>query len=235
MAYPSQFVDIYTACITNLRLDPTLDKQKAKDAVNAIYTQVCVETEALPTVATTTLSVGVSSYTLPSNISRLKTLNVTPVGGYQTRPMLRISLDRMLAYRSAAAGPGTNNGTVYAYSIVGLNEFEVYPAPQNADTLTFYYTARPTALSGDTDTPVIPEPYATDCLVYGAEARLAQFSGDPDIGYYQQLYADAMARFKTHINRLAGRITTQMNLQDDKLWPPHDPSVDMRDFDYGGV
>lgn len=235
MAYPSQFSDIYNAVIHNLRLDPTNDTAKVKDAVNQAYYQVVVETEAYPAIATTTLTPGTNSYTLPSAISRLKSVNVTPVGGFATRPLLRISIDRMLAYRSAAAGPGTNNGTVYSYCLLGLNELEVYPSPQNADTLTFYYTQRPTALSGDTDVPIIPEPYATDCLVYGAQARVAQFSGDPDLGYYQQLFNDSMQRLQTHINRLTGRVTGQFNLQDDKLWPPHDPSVDIRDFDYGGV
>lgn len=229
MAYPSQFSDLYGTAISNLRLDPILDKSKAQNAVNAIYTQVVVETEALPAVATTTLTPGVFSYTLPSGISRLKSLNATPVGGYVTRPLLRWTLDRMLTFRSAAAGPGTNNGSVYAYCLVGLNEFEVYPSPQSADTLTFYYTARPTPLSADTDVPILPEPYATDCLVYGAQARLAQFSGDPDLSYYQQLYADSMSRFQTHLNRLTGRITGQFNIQDDRLWPAHDPSADVRD------
>ena len=191
-----------------------------------------METEALATVATSTLTAGTNSYTLPSGISRLKTVIVTPVGGFQTRPLLRWSVDKMLTMRSAAAGPGTNNGSVYAYAVVGLNELEVYPTPQSADTVTFYYTKIPTVLAGDTDIPVIPEPYATECLVYGASADLAQFTGDPMMSFYQQLFEDSKQRFRAHLTRLRGRLTDQFEIQDDKLWPPHDPSVDVRGSDW---
>jgi len=208
------------------------DLQKVKDAINDVYTRVVVETEANATLATTTLTAGDTTYTLPSGISRLKTIVCTPVGGFQTRPLLRWTIDKMLTMRSAAAGPGSNNGSVYAYCLIGLNEFEVYPTPQSADTLTIYYTARPTALSADADTPIIPEPYATECLVYGASANVAQFTGDPQMSWYQQLSDDAMARFRSHINRLTGRVTGQFNIMDDKLWPPHDPSVDVRGSDW---
>lgn len=232
MAYPSQFSDIYNKVIQNLRLDAVNDLGRTKDAVNRVYFNVVVETEANTQVATSTLTAGTNSYVLPSGISRVKTMVCTPVGGFQTRPLLRWSQDKMLTMRSAAAGPGTNNGSVYAYCILGLSEFEVYPTPQSADTLTIYYTATPTALSGDTDTPIIPEPYATECLVYGACFDMSLQSGDPDMAFYQQLFEDGKQRLRTHLNRLRGRLTDQFEVQDDKLWPPHDPSIDVRGSDW---
>jgi hypothetical protein len=216
--------------IANLRADATLDLQKVKDAINKVYTNVVVETEADVTVATTTVTAGTDSYTLPTGISRIKSMYVTPVGGIASKPLRRITLDQLIAYRSAAAGPAASNGWIWAYCILGLNEFEVYPKPQSADTLTIYYSIRPTPLSADSDVPILPEPYATECLVYGASADVAQFTGDPDMSWYQQLSDDSKARLRTHLNRLTGRITGQFNVQDDRIFPPHDPSVDIRDW-----
>lgn len=216
--------------IANLRLDSVNDLQKVKDAINKVYSEVVVETEANVTVATTTLTANTNSYTLPSAISRIKSMFNTPIGGFATYPLKRVTLDQMIAYRSAAAGPAANNGTVWGYCILGLNEFEVYPTPQNADTLTIYYSARPTALSADADTPILPEPYATECLTYGASADMAQFSGDPDMSWYQQLFDDSKSRLRAHLNRLTGRISGQFQVQDNRAWPPHDPSADVRDW-----
>jgi hypothetical protein len=216
--------------IANLRADAVQDLQKVKDAINKVYTNVVVETEADVTVATTTVTAGTNSYTLPAGISRIKSMFVTPTGGQASRPLRRMTLDQMIALRSANAGPNANNGTVNAYCILGLNEFEVYPTPQSADTLTIYYSIRPTPLAADTDVPILPEPYATECLVDGASADVAKFTGDPDMSWYQQLADDSKARLRTHLNRLTGRVTGQFNIQDDKLWPAHDPSVDIRDW-----
>lgn len=193
-----------------------------------MYTRVVVETEASATTTTLTLTPNVSKYTLSASISRLKTVVSTPVGGQVTTPLRRRTIDQILTYRSAAVGPNASNGTVWAYCLIGLNELELYPTPQAADVLTFYYTAFPTPLSANGDVPILPEPYATDCLVFGGSAKMAQFSGDPDMSWYQQLYDDSIARLRTHLNRLSGRITGQFNVQDDMIWPPHDPSTDIR-------
>ena len=150
----------------------------------------------------------------------------TPVGGYQTRPLNRFTLDEIIALRSAAAGPAVSNGTIWGYVMLGLDDFEVYPTPQSADVLTAYYTVAPTPLSADADVSVLPEPYSTDCLLYGGMARAAEFSGDPDGPYYDQKFQMALAALRAHLNRKAGRLTGQFQIQNGNLRPPHDPSVD---------
>lgn len=230
MAFPSQFSDLYTAALANVRLLPADDLQKAKDAVNTVYTQTVVETEALETTSTSTLTPGSATYAMPTGISRLKTLVVTPVGGQTNKPLRRVTIDQILSYRSAQPGPATSNGTAWCYCILGLNDLELYPTPQSADVLTFYYTSRPTPLSADSDVPILPEPYATDCLVYGASAKLGEFSGDPLATYYRQLYDDGRSRFQSHLNRLTGRVAGQFNIQDAPTFLPHDPSVDIREW-----
>lgn len=226
MAYPSTFLDLQNTVIANLRLDATADLQKVKDAINQVYTQVIVETDANVTYSTAPLTAATATYVLPVQILRMLTVYATPVAGVASRPLRRLTLDQIIQYRSTNAGPSASTGTVWAYCLQGLSQLEVYPTPQTVDTLTFYYIAMPTALAADTDVPVVQEPYATDCLSYGAMAKLSEFTGDPDGQYYRQLYQAATNQFRAHLNRRTGRITGQFGLQDNTAWPSHDPSVD---------
>ena len=94
-----------------------------------------------------TLTANTPSYTLSSSILRIKEMYVTPVGGSQSAPLQKTTLDYILRRRQAAGGISGSNGYVTHYALIGINDFEVYPTPANADVLTIWYVALPTALS----------------------------------------------------------------------------------------
>lgn len=227
MAFPSTFVDIQNAVIAKLRLDSTNDLSKVKDWINQVYAQVCVEVEANQTFATMALTAGTSSYTLPSGISRIKEMYVTPVGGQQSQPLQLTTLDYILRRRQAGGGQAVAQGYVTHYTLLGINDFEIYPTPTTADTLTIWYSALPTALSADADTPIISEPFASKLLEYGALAEGADFKGDPAEQEYRQMFEVWMSKYRAHLNRKQGGQPKQFRIFPDATYPPHDPSVDM--------
>ena len=231
MAFPSTFVDIQNAVIAKLRLDSNADLTKVKDAINLVYADAVVQTEANVTSATMALTSGTASYTLPNGISRIKEMYCTPVGGQQSVPLIQTDLDDILRRRQAAGGVALAVPTqIYRYALLGLSDIELYPTPASADVLTVYYVALPTALSADADTPILPEPYATYILEYGAAAEMADFKSDPQEGEYRQLYEVWKQKLRGHISRKVGMQPGQFRVIPDTPYPPHDPSVDLREY-----
>jgi hypothetical protein len=226
VAYPSTFVDIQNAVINKLRLDSTNDLSKVKDWVNQVYAQAVEETEANVTLATMSLTANSYSYTLPSGILRIKSMVVTPVGSTVSAPLQSTTLDYILRRRQSAGGATALGGYVSHYALLGLNDFEVYPTPASADSLTIYYVAAPTALSADADVTIFPEPFATKILEYGASAEGADFKGDPSESEYRALYDQWIMKLRSHMTRKRGGQPGQFNLFPGAAYPPHDPSTD---------
>ena len=227
MAFPSTFADITTAVIAKLRLDSTNDTSRVHDWINQVYAQVAVETGN--TVNTTTISCvsGTSNYTLSSSVEAILGAYVTPVGANPTAPLQPRSLDWILRKRQAGGGASTATGPVTDYALLGINRLEVYPTPSAADTITIYYAGLPTALSANGDTPTIHEPWASKLLEYGALAEAADFLNHPDEPKYRTLYEGWMTRYINHLNR-KGPKPDQLELRGDYVYPPHDPSTDLR-------
>ena len=230
MAFPSTFVDLQNDVIQRLRLDATADLAKVKDWINQVYAQVCVETEANVTVATMALTAGTSSYTLSSSIERIKGMFVTPVGGQASQPLLPITLDELIKRRSASNAATATSGSVTHYALLGLSEFEVWPTPASADTITVYYSALPTALSADADVPILHEPWASKLLFNGAAAEAADYKGDPAENDYRAIFEDQLRRYRTHLS-LKGPRPNQFQVVSSSPFPLHDPSTDVRDWD----
>lgn len=227
MAYPSTFSDLQNIVIAKLRLDSINDLTKVKDAINAVYAQACLETDLnVNGTVTQTLTANQSSYTLDPNVVRIKEMTTTPVGSTVSAPLQLTSLDYILRRRQASAGTSPNVGYVTHYALVGLNDLELYPTPQSADTLTIYCTKAPTVLSNGTDVPILPEPFASKVLEYGTLAEMADLKGDPSEQEYRGLYEDWKARLRAHLNRRRGAQPGQFQIWNGQVFPPHDPSTD---------
>lgn len=212
MAFPSTFLDLQNAVIVKARLDPVNDLPKVKDWLNQVYTQVCVETEAVVTFATMNLIAGTASYTFPTGVARIKTMFVTPAGAtsvLQQPPMTRTTLDDILVRRQT--GGATQQGSLYCsrYAVVGINDFEVWPTPAAVDVLTVYYAGFPTPLAAATDVPIIEEPYASKLLEYGALAQAGDFKGDPATTEWAGELDQWMGRYLNHLDKKQGDIPAQ--------------------------
>ena len=215
--------------IAKTRLDAANDTTKVHDWINQVYAQACVETEARVLSTTATLTSGTASYslsTLASAVVRIKEMYVTPVGGTQSSPINQTTLDYILRRRQGGGGTTVSVGYVTHYALSGLDNLELYPTPQSADTLTIWYVAQPTALSANGDVPILPEPYASKVLEYGALAEAADSKGDPSEQEYRQLFQKWMMDFRTHLTRRAGGQPGQFRIFPGTAYPPHDPSTD---------
>ena len=204
------------------------DLSKVKDWINQVYYEACLETDAIVTTATMTLTAGTASYTFPSQVLRIKEMFVTPVGGSELAPLQMTTLDYILRRRQASGGVAVDQGYTQYYALIGINDFEVYPTPANADTLTIWYVSQPTALSANSDTPVLEEPYGSKLLEYGALAEAADLKGDPSEQEYRQLFELWKQKYRAHLTRKRGAQPGQFNLFPTFQFPPHDPSTDWR-------
>lgn len=228
MAYPSTFVDIQNAVIAKARLSSANDLTRVKDWINQVYADACLTTEVNVTSSTMTVTTGSYSYTLPSQVMRIKEMVITPVGSSVSAPLRQTTLDEILRRRRASGGTQSYGGYVTHYALLGVNDFEVWPTPQNADTITIYYVAAPTALSGDADTPILPEPFASKVLEFGALAEAADFKGDPAGPQWASEYQQWLQKLRTHLTRKMGGQPGHFNVWDERVFPPHDPSADVR-------
>lgn len=213
--------------IAKARLSSTNDLSAVKDWINQVYAETCVELEANVTTATMTLTANTASYTLSSSILRIKEMYVTPVGGVQTGPLQKTTLDYIIRKRQAAGGVPAATGYVTHYALLGINDFEVYPTPQAADVLTIWYVALPTALSANGDVSILQEPYSSKVLEYGALAEAADFKGDPAGDSYRQMYEMWKQKYRAHLTRKRGSQPGQFSMFPGNNFPPHDPSTDI--------
>ena len=211
-------------------MDSVNDLSKVKDWLNQVYAHVCVEEEVNITSATMTLTSGTASYTLPSAVLRIKEMVTTPVGSVQNRPLIQTDLDYILTRRQSSGGTAAALGWVTHYALLGLNDLEVWPTPQSADTITIYYVALPTALSADGDVPILQEPYASKVLEFGALAEAADFKSDPAVTEYRQMFETWRQRYRSHLTRRQGMQPGQFRVLSDSQFPVHDPSSDVREY-----
>lgn len=226
MAYPSTLADIRNAVVAKVRLDPTNDKTKVNDWINQVYADANLRVEANIGIVTMTLTAQQPSYTLPSQVLRIKEMYVTPIGAIQSAPVRLTSLDDILTKRRASGG-AILGGYLTHYALNGINDFEVYPTPAGADSITMWCLLAPTALANDTDTPIFEEPFASKILEYGALAEAADWRGDPSEMDYRQMYEMWLQKYRSHLTRKMGGQAGQFEVYPGRQFPPHDPSTDV--------
>jgi hypothetical protein len=221
MAFPATFFDIQTAVIVKARLDSTLDISNVKDWINQTYAQVCVETEANVSSDTMTLTPGTASYTLPTGLSRIKQMILTPAGSTQTQPpLIRTTLDEIISRRQTGGNVQNAGQYVTHYTVVGLNQFEVWPTPAAADVITLWIVALPTPLSANSDIPILQEPYASKLLEYGALVQAGDFKGDPSTADWENQYDAWTKAYDDHLMRRPGVVPGQFHQWGDG-WGAH--------------
>ncbi len=227
MSFPASFVSVQNVVLAKLRLDDTTaNRNLVKDWVNQAYAQVCLETQALQEAGYATLTAGSSTYTLPSKIIELKwVICMLATDNTYGPPLERVSIETMLGWRQSNNSTSPITGRATAYALIGLNQLEVWPTPQSADTLQFYYSYLPTALSADADVPVLQEPWASKILEYGALTQAAEMQSDPEGMFtWGPAFEDWKAKFRAHMNKRGGMVN-QFELVPRYL-VPHDNSTD---------
>lgn len=200
MAFPGTFQDIQNAVIAKARLDATADLAKVKDWINQVYAQVCVETEFVRASTTSALSANNTTVALPAGVIRLAGIRVQPAAGSYGFPMRMVKLEKLLALRATGAAAATPTHYTLAQSTV-----EFFPAAVGGETVQFWFSKLPTALSANGDTPVIDEPFASKLLEYGALVEALDYMKDFISSYtIRQVYNEWMGQFRDHLARREG-------------------------------
>lgn len=225
-ATATTFKNVQDTVIQTARLDSTLDLTRTKGWINNVYQEVASETRCLRSSGTATLTSGVNEYLLDPKILHIELITVTPVGGQQGFPLKEAQLIEIQNYRSLGSGAASPS---MRYCLEPMNTLELWPTPSTGDTITFWYSYLPSALSADGDTTLLPEPHAANLLEYGSLVLAAEFKRDiMMLGDYQGQYAQALQDFQKYLNRKGGAYPgafptwTRMN-----PLAPHDPSTDV--------
>lgn len=221
MAFPSTFVDIQNNVINKLRLDSVNDLAKVKEWINQAYYQTCIESDFYEASTTgTTLVAGNTNVAVPSNIVKIEYIAPTGSDGTLWGPMDLVTLEEVLELRAWAGGTiSTGAPSRYAYRSSSSDTIEFWPNAAGGETLNFYGSQLPTALSADTDTPIFPEPYATKVLEYGALVQAAEFKKDPLLADLNAVYIDWQQRLKAFMNQRIGAKTQQLRVERMRPFP----------------
>jgi hypothetical protein len=142
---------------------------------------------------TQTLSPGVNTYTLPSDIHRLRAVELsvdtsTPVQGYVPLERADIDDDRYLL-----------TGFPTSYRLVGSGSLEIIPAP--ADNRSMRITYCPVSPTVNDVTVVIPGTDGFDQVVVLRTLIMTQVRQGRDSGDYWQMLNEVETRFKEGIKR----------------------------------
>lgn len=225
-ATATTFLAAQNTVIQTARLDAVLDLTRVKGWINTIYQDVANETRCLRASGTATLTSNVSEYLLDPKILHIELITVTPVGGTQGFPLKEAQLIEIQNCRATGSGAASPSRK---YCLEPMNTLELWPTPSTGDTITFWYSYLPSALSADGDTTLLPEPHAANLLQYGALVQAAEFKRDiMMLGDYQSQYATAMQDFQKYLNRKAGAYPGAFpTWTGQRPFAPHDPSADI--------
>lgn len=139
----------------------------------------------LETIATAPITVGVSEYSLPSNILQLRALR------YNNRKLEVLTLQEAEKHIVNFENPDSYQTGTPIYAWIYANTITLYPTPDksDADNLKIFYTRIPTQVSVDADIPelhvkyhariveyVLQQAYEMDEDWVGAGNKSAQFT-----------------------------------------------------------
>ena len=202
--------NLRTRVSAKLGLDTTAggtDETLLDSWANEAVLDVLLKTGVYRSSATMTLTANTKDYTLPSEILAVDELYITGSNG--DRPLTRASTQDLLYMRRATS----TSGDVMFYAVNGANLLMVYPTPTAADTLTVYYTPRPTAMSSGAHDPSsttyggIPAEHHKAieyyCLWQGGDYLDDQSSSQGQ--RYLDLYEKELAKIRRAVRRKGGK------------------------------
>lgn len=141
--------------------------------------------------------------------------------GNDTRRLRRIDYEEYLTFGLDAEYNTTDTSIreIPRYVFQAQNqEYGVYPAPDEAYTLTYEYFSLPTDLSSFSDTPTLPEQF-DHIITNGALQYVYDFRGDGETAMrYGQLFIDQIGEMKEIYNtRQSHMKDTRVNLNQSPL------------------
>ena len=192
--------------------------------VNEGVTDVILRSKCQMAAATITLTAGTPDYTMDTAILAIYAAYVN-TGGIPYW-LEFTSVDEILAMRRTTTA---NVSPAQFYAVGGSNLFLIYPTPaSSSDSVTIYYTARPSTLSLSSDSPsTIPSEFHK-AVEYYALAQAADYSDDNTSqggAVYMQQYELWLRRVKKWVAfKGSHRLPKAMVRRNRASIPFHDPS-----------
>lgn len=217
------------------RYTDTSDTTTAKAHVNDAYRELVRIGKAKITTVSKTLVAGTGSYTLSGSFSLsdvLEILYITyiPTGSTNlAAPLQPVGYEEILRYRISST-----TGYVRCYALVGVDNIELYPAPDAADSISIVYVSAPTALSADGDVPsAVPQEWQ-NLIAIGATARMMDEEASEDVPTWQARWDQGTARFQAWVKKRSGATPRRSNVgyPSRNPSPSHDPSQYWSDPDW---
>ncbi len=178
--------------------------------VNQGVVDFLLQTRCNINVGTITLTAGAGDYTLGTAVMGIQDVTYQASAATTTSRLIRTTPDEILNMRQSAS---STLSVVGYYALNGNDLLMLFPTPETADTVTVYYTPRPTALSVSSHDPSndayggIPSEYHDAIEFYGMW-KAADFDDDQSskVGLvYRQYYDDKVRQYKRAIRLKGGR------------------------------
>jgi len=204
----STFLQLYSRVLDYTHRPKNQDTTEVKALVNEAYIHVTSQLRCYQkTSAALTLTANDGDYSIVtdlaiSDFSALRVLKYTAANGASTlNTIAPTTPDEIIALR--AANPSATTPAT-AYAIQGWDGLMLHPLPATGDTITIIYTAVPTAMSGDSDTPTrIPQEWH-HLIVTRAAAVAMEVMDDQRAAALQNRYEHELALAHLWFNQHAG-------------------------------
>lgn len=232
----STLAQFRTAVTAKIGLDNTASsaEQGYVDTwLNEGVVRVLMDTQCYVVSGTTTLTSGTGDYTLDAAV--LDIVSVYISSSNPSKPLTRLTPHEILLLRQ---GSSTNSSPASAFAVNGANMLMVWPTPASADTLTFYYIPRPTAMSSASHDPSnatyggVPSEYHKAVEFYACW-QAADYDDDQSSAQgerYRQQYDNEIHRVRRRMLGKGGGPLPRARLavRTNTYFRPRDNSTDVR-------
>lgn len=159
--------------------------------INAGQREIVANNPILKAKATVTTTAGTGIYSKPADVYQLESIK------YDTGFVQPIGFEEA----QARFGPLTEDKGAPIYWYAWQDDIYLYPIPDEAKTLTVYYTKSPTAVTVSSDLLSIPDKYFNALVEY---VKMQAYELDEDWNAQQA----KTQKFEFHMQKLSGEETT---------------------------